>query len=78
MHWEPSHVSIDLSVVDKQTALVGMDGRMLAKHSIVLADVLTKFKLNKISSTLLILVFFFFALLFSRKCQENQKHMVLF
>ncbi len=33
----------DLSFVDKQTALVGMDSRMLPKHSIVLTDNMTKF-----------------------------------
>ena len=38
-------VFIDLSFVDKQTALVGMDGQMLAKHSILLTDVVTKFNI---------------------------------
>ena len=33
---------IDLFIVDKQTALVAMDSRMIVKHSIMLADVLTK------------------------------------
>ncbi len=37
--------SIDLSNVDKQTALIGMDRRMLVKHSIVITDVLTKFNI---------------------------------
>ncbi len=36
---------IDLSFVAKQTALVGMDGRILAKHSLVLKYVLTKFNI---------------------------------
>ena len=36
---------IDLSFVDKQTALVGTVGRMLVKHKIVKTDVLTKFNI---------------------------------
>ena len=36
---------IDLSFVDKQTALVGTVGRMLVKHSIVLTDILIKFNI---------------------------------
>ena len=39
------HMHIDLSFVGKQTALVGMDGQMLAKHSILLTDVVTKFNI---------------------------------
>ena len=39
---QPLFVSIDLSFVDKQTALVGMVGRMLVKHSILKTDVSTK------------------------------------
>ena len=31
--------AIDISIVDKQTALVGMDGLMFAKHSMLLIDV---------------------------------------
>lgn len=37
--------SIDLSFVDKQTALVGMEGRIFVKHSIVLTGVSNKFKI---------------------------------
>ncbi len=38
--------SIDLSNVDKQFVLVGTDGRMLAKHTIVLTEVVTKFNIS--------------------------------
>ena len=37
-----SNFAIDLSSVDKQTTLIGMDGWMLVKHPIVLTDVSTK------------------------------------
>ena len=40
---------IDLSFVDKQTALVGMLGRKLVKHSFVLTGVLTKLIFCKLS-----------------------------
>jgi len=36
---------IDITFVGKQSALVGMDGQMLVKHSILLTDVVTKFNI---------------------------------
>ncbi len=37
---------IDLCIVDKQHVLVGMNGRMVAKHSVVLTEVVTKFNIS--------------------------------